>query len=160
MNTFAKSGFAAVLLAALATGCISFTEEDVYQQHPVIRPPATPMPVVDTTNYRHVQLHGIRSEDTFALITLPPYRTELAGHRDVRFRNSNDMELLIVVRSDKGGINMVIPPKSIGHVKLPDGGYRVEVVFKVRPNAIYAGDNFFLPTEEVPEIGLPTYLGE
>jgi len=76
------------------------------------------------------------------LVSLPPYAMELAGDHRVRLRNPNAFPVFVAIRSGDKGKDVEVPADSVTGVDLPDGEYRVYLVFATSPNALFRGDHF------------------
>jgi hypothetical protein len=147
MNTRSRMvGFLPVI-AALLSGC-STTEvrqptesaaSSLPIQHVEIKRPAGPVPSIDF----------------LPLVNTPPYSKELKGNNEVKFRNRNEFPVLVAVRSGDKGRDIRIPADSIKAVNLPDGEFRVYVMFSVEPGSLYRGDYFRLPANDELEIEVP-----
>lgn len=153
-----KELFLIPIVISLTAGCISITRQEtvtpVRQQPQIVMPPA---PASDLTAIpaSSPSLKTGKDAGSFALVRIPPYKSELKGSNEIRLRNPNNFPVLVMIRRDEQGRNIEIPGKSMTLVYLPDGGFQVSFVFANVPNAVLRGDHIHLPSINRPDIGIP-----
>lgn len=89
---------------------------------------------------------------------LPPYKTELRGHNEVRIVNPNNFKVAAGLRLGKQGIDFEIPAQGRASVDAPDGRYDIYFVYSNKPKSLFQGDSFSLKHNGV-EIQIAEVIG-
>ena len=142
-----------LLVAATVGGCVGLEDESTSQDRSGA---ALVRQSYGDAVGTHASMANVPTDVNFVPgVALPPFTTTLKGEHEVLFRNANDFPVLVAVRSGKRGIDLRIPANSIASAQLPDGDYVFSVVFSIKPNALFQGDRFALPSPRQVVINVP-----
>ncbi len=89
---------------------------------------------------------------------LPPFTKELSGNNEVRIKNPNAFNVMVGIRSEKGGKNFEVASNGSSSVLIPNGHYKIYFVYSSKPEALFQGDDFSLSNNGI-EIQIVQVVG-